>query len=603
MTETSVQLQSKDLRGATLAIAFEELSPVDPYSADRIAVVNPSTQRIVMVARDEDRGAPRIAAISSVISPAPSAVAVHESALYSLADWSVTANGQIRRYLSSQLSTPLVSVTDPDAGGPIAIAGDGVDAVVVHGRTRNGSSLVARNVSTLAELATIQLPAPPVAIVRNASELYVFCKARSQVERVTWDSGRQRFNLDQAWDIPQASLMREAAFDGRRLAIVSADVLVLFDTTTEEIELVHRDTNADLASVSPVADLASIIDGLADPEYLDALNAARYAPGKDRKIRDHYTRDEMLSRVGVAAGTYQPPMDALTTQRRQPIVRRVGHRWMVLDGVTGYVALSGDLVWRFRGGNVAEQPRSVAYTDADAPAGTDVSRETAVKLRHVWDGDIQWRKTTDGERYAYFDGSTSSRFGSVKSLNLPLQATLSFWVRAPTPVAAGVYTLLHQAFTGVERTIALYSNGAGGSEVRYNNQFAPSPVDLFDGGWHHVVLVLEGTMPVAINALAYVDTLFAGALGINAAWTPANPGNVGASVYLGRKSGDTPQHFLGWLGDCRAYKLAAAPEFITDLYARGPLGNGGTIPIVDGALLLEDGGSLLLEDGGTLLLE
>lgn len=596
MTETSVLLTEKALVGATSAVAFVEQSPTAPYEDDRLAIVNPATGRIVMVARDETTGAPAIADMSPVIAPAPTRAVVSDEFLFTLAEWSVRLDGELRKYISAAMSTPLLTVEDEDAGGPLLVTD-----TLFHGRTRNGASLVARDPDDLSVLGTVQLPATPVILVEGDGVIYVFCAGHRFVEVATWNSTRRQFSLDQPLRVPQASRAVSAAFDGVRLGVQTPDVLVLYNTEDETAELVHRDNNAGLSSADTVGDPAlSLTDGATDAEYQTALWRARFNPGKDRQIRDYFMSAEQLSRVGIAVGTTQAPADPVTNRPAQPMVRRVGQRWMVLDGVTGRLAMSGDLVWRFRGMNVAEQPRGVAYAEPDAAAGIKVSRETALRSRMAWEDGVGWVDAGDGIHYAYLNGATAAQFGSVKTVYLPNQATLSFWVRMPLRAENTTDTLLHQTFTdGESRTLAI-SGGVGPSNVIYNDQPIGAVIDLYDDEWHHIVLVLTAGL-----ATFYIDGTAVGTDPAADVWTPADPVTIGAPLYLGRVADeDDPDYYLGWLGDCRIYKLAATPQFVADLFGRGPTGlGGGSATILDFALLLETGDSLLLENGDLLLLE
>lgn len=600
MTETSVSITSRELRGATQAIAFEEASPVSPYEADRLAIVNSVTSRIVMVARDESRGAPAVADESPVIRPTPTRVVVQDEFLFSMAEWSASANGEIRKYISAALSTPIDTASDTDCGGPLLVLG-GDSMVLVHGRTRSGASLVARDTDTLDVLGTIQLPADPVLMVEDGLLIYVFCRGRRDVQRVTWDATRQQFDVDQPIFVPQAARALGATFDGVRLIVQTPDVISLYNTETDTVELVHRDNNVGWSSVDTVGDPAlALTDGTTDADYQLALWQARFNPGKDRQIRDYYLSAEQLAAVGVAFGTLQAPTDPVTNRTSQPLVRRVGQRWMVLDGSTGRLSMSGDLVWRFRGNNVAEQPRAVAYNEPDAVAGVKVSKETALHSRMAWENGVGWTDV-DGTRYAYLDGTTAATFGSIKTIYLPREATLSFWVRLPVRDTDTEDTLLHQPFPVTEesRTFVIWG-GSSLTRLYYTGStiIIDTGLDLYDNEWHHIALVIDEG-----GAVFYVDGAEVGADPSALPWTPADPVSIGAPFYLGRVPGDEPDYYLGWLGDCRIYKLAASPQFIEDLYDRGPSGLGGIVSIVQSALLLEDDSFLLLEDDSFLLLE
>lgn len=597
MTETSVLLTTRELRGAAYAVAFEEASPVEPYEADRLAIVNPVTSRIVMVARDATRGAPAVADESQRISPTPTRVAIIDEFLFSMAEWSVSASGEIRKYISAALSTPIVSVTDPDCGGPLLVIGD----ILVHARTRSGATLVARNLDTLAVLGTIQLPADPVLMVDDGLLLYVICRGRREIQRVTWDDTRQQFDVDQPIVVPQAARALGLTFDGVRLIVQTPDVVSLYNTETEETELVHRDNNAGWSSVDTVGDPAlALTDGSTDPAYQTAVWQARFNPGKDRAIRDYYMSAEQLAEISVAFGTLQAPTDPVTNRVNQPLVRRVGERWMVLDGSTGRLAMSGDLIWRFRGNNVAEQPRSVSYNEPDAAAGKKVSKETAIHSRLSWENGVQWTDAGEGTRYAYLNGATAATFGSLKTVYLPREGTFSFWVKLPERVGDSLDTLLHQTFIDGEvfRTLSVSRDGAD-SLVNFDpDQTFVSPVDLYDNEWHHIVLVVTPG-----ESTAYVDAVEVGVYPVSSNWTPDDPVTLGAPLYLGRVAGDEPAYYTGWLGDCRIYKLVATPQFVDDLFNRGPSGLGGSVSIVQSALLLEDDDFLLLEDDSFLSLE
>lgn len=597
MTETSVLLTTKDLVGATQATAFVEQSPTAPYEEDRLVVVNPLAGRVIMVARDETRGSPAIADLSPVISPAPTRAVVNDEFLFTLAEWSVSLNGELRKYISAAMSTPLLTIEDEDAGGPLLVTEQ-----LFHGRTRNGASLVARDIDDLAVLGTVQLPATPTLLVEGDDVIYVFCAGSRFVQVATWDATRQQFDLDQPLRIPQATRAVSAAFDGVRLVIQTPDVLVLYNTEDDTTELVHRDNNAGLSSVDTVGDpTLALTDGSTDEEYQTALWRARFNPGKDRQIRDYYMSAEQLAKVGVTVGTTQAPADPVTNRATQPLVRRVGQRWMVLDGVTGRLAMSGDLVWRFRGMNVAEQPRGVPYAEPDAAAEVKVSRETAVRSRMAWEDGVGWTDAGDDDhrRYAYLDGDTAATFGSVKTIYLPNEATLAFWIKLPERDEDTVDTLLHQTFTEDDvRTLAV-SGGVSASQIHYDGLDIAAGTDLYDGDWHHIVLVLDES-----GAAFYVDGVLVDTDAGGSPWTPADPVTIGAPVYLGRVEGDDPDYYMGWLGDCRIYKLAATPQFVADLFDRGPTGlGGGSATILDFALLLESGDSLLLESGDLLLLE
>lgn len=598
MTETTVNLRNASLIGVSDAVAFTESFPVNPASADRLAAVNSATQRVVMVARNTDTGAPMIADISPVIVPAPTTLVVNGAYLITMADRTVSKLGQLRKYLSFALDVPLITVDDADASGPLVMI-NGDEPVLVHGRGPAGT-LAIRDAGSLDLITTVTLPSPAKLLTVSGNTVYVYCEGENEVRGFDWDPIKRRFDLHWLFPVPGASYATAALFDGIQLLTLSREHISVVLVEDGSVRLNHHDVNAVFSSMDTAGATTSAdsIDGLTDPEYITALWNARFNPGKDREHRDYYRSAEQLSKLIMVVGTDQSPTDPVTSRLSQPLVRRVGERWMVIESVTGRISLSGDLVWRFRGGNVAEKPRARGYSEPDAATGVLVSNETAIKSRMAWTAGVDWKKIDETEaRFAYLNGKTDATFGSVKTVFLPLVATFAFWIRPEVP-PSNTGVLLGQNFDFIgTRWLGINKNSTLSSIV-YNG--APmNCTDLFDGDWHHVALVLKGESAGDI----YVDGLLVGTLMPSKTWTPdLDPLNsAGQTLTLGRRPGNTPDYYKGWLGDCRIYKLAASAGFIQDLYDRGPLGIGGAISITTSSILLEDGGLLLLETGYRLL--
>jgi hypothetical protein len=601
MTETSVVLTDARIRGVTEIVAFTEPSPVEPFAADRLLLVNPSAQKLVIVAANTVHEVPVIVDESDVITPPPTQAVAFDQFIVTLAEWSVSNTGQLRVYLSTALTTPVVTVDDVDAGGPLALGSYNGTPFVVHGRT-NGARLVVRSALTLSELSVHVLPANPVKLLVEGTSIWVFCEGRSQVECLTWNAAQSRLIVGEPLFVPGADRCTEVAYDGSRLLVAAGNRASIVDAITGEILLDHRDNFAGFSSVDTFPRLvqAAVMDGTLDDTYLSALYAARFNPGKDRQERDPLLLAEQLAKIGAVFGTEQMPVDPVTNQVRQRVVRRIGERWYSLNNVVGQVVQAGVLVWRFRGADTAADPVTKAYAEPDAPAGTQVSTETAVHSRMAWSNGVSWKKTAGDERYAYLDGTTDAAFGSVKTVYLPTVFTMGFWVKPEVNPNSDDETLLGMGYVQFgPRYFGIRRSGGISYVVTNGSPFACT--DLYDGAWHHIAIVHH----TDTTATLYVDGLPVATDSFASVWTPQPimSADLAQPVYLGRRYGDTAARYQGYLGDCRIYRAEKDDAFIAALYSRGPVGNGGSVVDSGGGLLLESDDVFLLETGDALLTE
>jgi hypothetical protein len=606
MTETETHLKSRFLIGATAVVPFLNAQFVEPHEEDRLALINPLSGSMAIVSRNASLG--RADVVDSVIIMPAIANAVQSTStrrLITIAPRSITSGGQLRAYFPWSFVSPEVTVDDDLAGSQITVqdctVGDDTEEFVFHSRT-TPPALVVRAADTLAEVAVTKtrygevariLPGPTV------DEVLIFHVNSRWVERVIVRADRGRFDFGGAFEVPHADAMVDVAYDGERLLVATPDYVVVYDVEEETTILVHHDPKAGFSSMvrPPFSAGAPTGDGAADADYQKLLYNARFNPGKDRNPRDPYLSAEQLSRLGALVGTTQSPTDRVS-RVTQPIIRPLGLQWAVVNPITGRLVLSGDLVWRFRGGNANEHPRVAAYDEPDAVEGTPVSHESARGSRMSWYGSPKWRLDPDYDRFAYFDGETYATFGNLKYPAMQGDATFTFWVRSEADGDAA-FTLMSQSFGSAGD--AKFRVTRVGATVRAINSAGTAIVipDVLDGDWHLLVWAISSDGSFGV----YVDGELVDTSAFGTPWTPASPAEDNP-LYLGRSwSEEVDEAFVGWLGDCRIYRLTASAEFIADLFTRGTLGVGGSLGITSSSLLLESGGVLLLETGDPLALE
>jgi hypothetical protein len=620
MTETEKHSFSSEAVGASRMTPFVNAAAPEPFDADQVLVFNPNAGRVLTLARNQTTGAFQTVRNQRFWAPAPANGAQFDStqSVVFVAPRTPVADGRLTLAYPRSLATPYAEATDQALGAAAATQWcktapppltTGAE-YLFHARA---TSLVVRT-TDLTEVASIKTPDEPALILRGqpydplqpqsvGGDVWVFYRNKSFVDYYTWTPYLNELRLVERHDIPRCNTFLAAVYDGTRLCIVSRTRVIVYDPSEGAVVWQHHDPNGRFSGVTRflASRALSYEDGADDDEYRDAVQRARFNPGKDRMVRDHYVLADHFSQLIHLIGSAGPPHDPVTRGPTQPLIAYVGRRWLVLDPVTGRLVTSGDLVFRFRGHDVAEGLHVAEHIDGGVAVGDVISRETSAGTPMRWAGTPAWREDADKQRFAFFDGSTFADISLRKQVFLTGAFTFTAWVRCPADTPDGFYPIIGGwRFQGVS-VFAIKRQGGASSAgwADLVGQFACP--DLFDDQWHHVALVRSASGAGAV----YVDSVLVGS-GVVPTFDAENSSDfptLGGPMRLGRGGpGIDSLYFRGWLGDVRIYQLEASAGFLADLFAAGPVG-GGSPAITDDALLLEDGFFLLLEDDSLLGLE
>lgn len=590
MTESEKHSYIGALAGASRLVPFTNASAPAPFDPDQALVFNEAAGRVLVLARNSTTGAFELVGNQKMSPPAATGVQFESSkSVVYVSPRTVASGGRITKAFSSALTSPIAVVLDSDLGRAVATqwcritpdTGPGGE-FLFHSRAR---MLVVRS-EALAEVASMKTPDEPLMILRGqpydaatpnvfGSDVFVLYRNKTFVDRYTWLADRNELRLADRFNIPRCNEALHATFDGTRLVIVAATRVTVFDVADEAVVWSHHDPNGLFSSLGTTLkpSTTEYEDGADDEDYRAAVFRARFNPGRDRLVRDVYQSGDHFSRLSHVVGSLKAPRDSVTLGPVQPIVALVNRRWLVLDPATGRLVTSGDLVFRFRGQDVAEGLEP-GPADGDAAEDRLISLDTVAGIRLVWTGTPSWRTDAEGLRCAYFDGATHADFGSRKQVFIAEAFSLTAWVRFESSYADGTYTVIGGGTLGqmliVTRAGVVSSVGIGGSTV-----VVP---ELFDGAWHHIAVTRAND---TANILVYSDGVLRGSPGSPPPPIDAEAGDMSLRrLALGKSTGATAHYFKGWLGDTRIYQLEASASYIAALEDAGPEGVARTEVLV-----------------------